>query len=123
MKHLSNEQVAELRRLLEEKLKKLTTYHRTVVEESPAQDTERANNNESGEDAQEAYELLASEALSGETAAMVQEVKDALQRMKDGTYGIDVNTGETIPYLRLKLYPEARSNAADAEAMVADNNG
>lgn len=115
MSHLTNEQVAELRRLLESKLAKLTTYHQTVVDESPAQDTERAANNESGEDAQEAYELLAAETLSDETAAMVAEVKEALQRMKNGTYGIDVNTGEPIPYLRLKLYPEARSNAADAE--------
>jgi len=38
------------------------------------------------------------------------EIEAALQRVDDGTYGIDENTGEPIDPARLDAYPMARTN-------------
>lgn len=46
------------------------------------------------------------ESLESELA----ELEAALQRVEDGTYGIDEVTGEPIPPERLEAYPTARTN-------------
>jgi len=38
------------------------------------------------------------------------EIEAALQRLDDGTYGIDEVTGDPIPRERLEAYPTARTN-------------
>jgi RNA polymerase-binding transcription factor DksA len=38
------------------------------------------------------------------------EIEAALQRLDDGTYGIDENTGEPIDEARLEAVPTARTN-------------
>ena len=40
----------------------------------------------------------------------LEEVNDALKRMDDGTYGVDVITGEEIDIERLKACPSAKTN-------------
>lgn len=42
-----------------------------------------------------------------ELTAMLEQVKKALQRISEGTYGLDENTNEPIDIARLKAYPEA----------------
>lgn len=42
------------------------------------------------------------------------EIEAALQRIDDGTYGIDEVTGEPIDPERLEALPTARTNVADA---------
>ena len=44
---------------------------------------------------------------SGESERL-QEIDDALQRIKDGTYGICEGTGKQIPKKRLEAFPAAR---------------
>lgn len=39
---------------------------------------------------------------------LLEEVNEALERIKTGTYGICVDTGEPIPYERLKALPYAK---------------
>ena len=39
-----------------------------------------------------------------------REVEAALQRVEDGTYGIDEHTGEPINPARLEAIPTARTN-------------
>jgi RNA polymerase-binding transcription factor DksA len=50
------------------------------------------------------------EGLEGELA----EIEAALQRIDEGTYGIDEVTGEPIDPARLDAVPTARTNVADA---------
>jgi RNA polymerase-binding transcription factor DksA len=44
--------------------------------------------------------------------AELAELEAALQRVDDGTYGIDEVTGEPIPAERLEAFPTARTNVA-----------
>ncbi len=48
--------------------------------------------------------------LRGELEASLNEVEAALQRIEDGTYGIDEETGEPIDPARLEAIPTARTN-------------
>lgn len=111
MKHLSEDQKKELRSRLEEKLARLTSYRQSVRDENPANDPDRLENNESGDEAMEAYEMLESEALQGESTSIIHEIRAALKRMDEGVYGVDEKTGQPIPYERLLLFPEARTGA------------
>lgn len=40
----------------------------------------------------------------------LQDIEVALQKMENGTYGVDEETGEPIPYERLEALPTARTN-------------
>ena len=51
-------------------------------------------------------DLAILEQLEGELA----EIEAALQRLDDGTYGIDEDTGEPIDPERLEVFPTARTN-------------
>ena len=57
-------------------------------------------------------DLAILEGLENELA----EIEAALQRLDDGTYGIDENTGAPIDTERLAALPTARTNVADAGA-------
>lgn len=113
MKHLTSQQLATLRVALDEKLSRLTAYNHHVESESPVNDPDRLENNEAGDDASEAYEILESEALGDVSMDMVREVQAAIERIEEGTYGLDVHTGEPIPYERLLLLPEAKTAHAE----------
>jgi RNA polymerase-binding transcription factor DksA len=51
-------------------------------------------------------DLAILEGLEGELA----EIEAALQRLDDGTYGVDEQTGEPIDAERLNAFPTARTN-------------
>jgi len=58
----------------------------------------------------------------------MKEIQDALERLKQGDYGICEECGETIPEPRLRLFPAARlcvrcqEEADHYEKMKEDNN-
>ncbi|MCD8485080.1 TraR/DksA family transcriptional regulator [Candidatus Woesebacteria bacterium] len=114
MNHLSDEQIAELRKQLEHRLASLADYQMDIDESDPARDMNRGEYNESGEDAIENYEMLEADSLSSAAGEMIAEIKAALDRMGEGTYGLDEETGEPIPFARLQLLPEARTNVENA---------
>lgn len=62
---------------------------------------------ESGEGDSLAIERERDLALSSYARAAVEEIDDALERMKDGTYGICVTSGLPIPEDRLEAIPWA----------------
>lgn len=116
MKHLSEQQVQTLRKELLAKLTRLTDYHESVEEADPANQPDRVYSNEAGDDAVEDYDMLASDSFEEVSQEMIDEVKAALQRIEEGTYGVDEKTGEPIPFERLRLYPEARTAAVAKHA-------
>lgn len=111
MSHLSQQQIEELKAELEQRLAKLEDYTDTLSEEHPHSYTEWADDNaESGEEALEAYDQLENETLENEADNLKVDIQAALQRIAEGTYGLDVKTGEPIPFERLQLYPWATEN-------------
>ena len=111
MQHLSPDQLQELKQLLEQSLADMMDYASSLDEEDPAQDEDRVNDNaESGDEAMEAHEMLENEVLEQTADNSIAEIRAALQRIEEGTYGVDEETGEPIPFLRLKLFPTARTN-------------
>ncbi|MFB3169948.1 TraR/DksA C4-type zinc finger protein [Neobacillus sp. 179-C4.2 HS] len=52
---------------------------------------------------------------------LLEEVNEALERIKTGTYGVCVDTGKTIPYERLKALPYAK-RTVDAQKELEKEN-
>ena len=55
--------------------------------------------------------------------ALLQEVKDALKRIENGTYGRCVDCGKPIPEKRLQAIPWASRCVEDAERIEKQNLG
>jgi DnaK suppressor protein len=111
MKHLSEGQLQELKRKLEEQLADLEDYTQNLEEEDPRQYADRVNDNaEIGDEALEDYSMMENEVLENAADNSIADIRLALAKMEDGTYGIDEKTGEPIAYERLKLFPAAREN-------------
>lgn len=110
MKHLTADQLAELQKQMEHRLASLEDYYADIEETDPTNQVDRDEYNESGDDSVENYEILESESLSETAGDLISELKAGLQRMESGTYGVDEVTGEPIPFDRLQLFPEARTN-------------
>lgn len=115
MKHLTAEQVAELKKQMESRVASLEDYYADIEEADPAHQVDRDEYNESGEEAVENYEMLEADTLSDTAEDLISELKAALKRIEAGTYGVDEVTGEPIPYERLQLFPEARTNVDTEE--------
>lgn len=113
MSHLTAAQLQELRESLIEKRAKLLDYKTSVDAADPANDPNRVDSNESGDEALETYGMLESQALENESGTMLAEIDAALARMDAGTYGEDVETGDPIPFARLKMFPAARNNVSE----------
>ncbi|RME93691.1 MAG: TraR/DksA family transcriptional regulator [Candidatus Hydrogenedentota bacterium] len=115
-------------------MKKKTPYSKKELEEFKKlllekkakiiQDLQEANAessgvlNEPGDLADMATELLTQEfnlSLTETEKQVLQDIDEALERIKNGTYGICVDTGEVIPKARLKALPEAKRTAAAQE--------
>lgn len=110
MKHLSAQQLAQLKSQLEAKLAPLMQYQESIEEENPIHDESRlVGNAEAGDEALEGDQILQSDILSEESLLMIGEVKSALQRIENGTYGLDEHTHQPISFERLRLVPEART--------------
>jgi RNA polymerase-binding protein DksA len=57
-----------------------------------------------------------------ETATnLLEEVNEALERIKTGTYGVCVDTGEPIPYERLKALPYAKRTVEAQKELEKEN--
>ena len=71
-------------------------------------------------------ERMRDQAFRQSDEALLKEIEDALNRMKDGTYGRCEATGKEIPYERLEAVPYARRTAeaqAEAEPRHEDRTG
>lgn len=116
----SDEDLAEFRTIIEEKLKvaKLTykelmgqlnhSDSNDVVDTSP---TYKAL--EEGSEAQSKEEIIQ---MAGRQQKFIKGLEAALVRIENKTYGIDRETGELIPKERLRVVPHATLSVASKEA-------
>ncbi|SCB74483.1 transcriptional regulator, TraR/DksA family [Fictibacillus enclensis] len=74
-----------------------------------------------GDMGSELYDREMAMALDENQEEILEDINEALQRIEEGTYGKCVDTGEEIPYERLKALPYAK-RTVEAQA-VADKEG
>jgi DnaK suppressor protein len=116
MKHLSSAQLQELKTKLETDLAKMLGFAENLEETDPTSDENRINDNaEAGDEALEDYGILENQVLESAADESISDIQAALARMQEGTYGLDEETGEAIPFERLMLFPTARHNVKQDE--------
>lgn len=105
MEHLHAAQIAELRRLLTEEQEQLRVRQRSVTDDAADVLTEPGDAQDLASD--EARRTLALRRQQHEEARL-REVEAALRRMDDGSYGTCEESGDEIPFARLRAEPTTR---------------
>lgn len=105
MDHLSPDQIAELRRLLEEEREQLHVRQVSESEDANTVLTEPGDMPDHASD--EERRTLALRRRRHDDDRM-SEVEAALRRMDDGSYGVCEETGDEIPFARLRAEPTTR---------------
>lgn len=119
MSHISQQELHELREALETERKdlekSLAEHGRNVG--GDWQGTPHGFNVNEADEADEAdkmEELATNISLVETLEARFRDVIDALEKMKNGTYGLCEKTGEQIPLARLRANPAARTHVEHA---------
>ena len=106
LEELKNTLISDRNRIQKE-LAKFTHKNSEGVIEVDFPDDLGSERSENANEVEEYSDRLAVEAnLENE----LKKINKALERMENGTYGIDINTGEEISIERLKAYPAASTN-------------
>jgi DnaK suppressor protein len=104
--HLTNDQLDELRTLLEREREGLFRRAGLALGESTA--IGAAEPSDLQEKAAEEASRRALLSLDARARARLEEIDAALRRMDEGRYGICDETGEPIPHARLRAEPTTR---------------
>jgi DnaK suppressor protein len=117
MDHLSPDQIAELRRLLEEEREQLHVRQVSETEDADTVLTEPGDRPDHASD--EERRTLALRRRRHDDDRMA-EVDAALRRIHDGNYGICEETGDPIPFARLRAEPTTRYTVEAQELVEQD---
>ncbi len=114
---LSAKQIGEFRTLLERRYRQLREEIRTILLESDEEQFQKLAGEVHDMEELSVADLLVdlNYAEIDHLLSELREVEDALKRIREGTYGICIDTGEPIELERLKAYPTAsRTTRAQA---------
>lgn len=117
--HLTEEQLTELKKRLFADLNKLEETIAEVEKRDPFKDPSYADDNSAIDT--DVREQLEHETVAAELKSLRKKhelVMKALKRMEDGTYGVDISTGEPIPFERLDVVPETPYTIANEQRLV-----
>ena len=108
----SSEELTEFAEIINQKLdnaKKELLYIRDTLskKQDNGTDNTKANHNVN-EDGAETLERESLNQLAARQQKFVLNLENALQRIKNGTYGICISTGKLIPKERLKAVPHTQ---------------
>lgn len=117
MDHLSAAQIAELRRLLEEEREQL---HARQVSETADANTVLTEPGDMPDHASDEERRTLALHRRHHDDGRLREVEAALRRMDDGSYGVCEETGEEIPFARLRAEPTTRHTVEAQELIEAD---
>jgi len=96
------------KKMLENELKKIAAQNPNNPDEWDAVPEQLNNTVADKNEMSDFYEEFGNrQALEGELEKRLKDVNDALERIKNGTYGFCVNNGEPIDEKRLKANPAA----------------
>ncbi|MNC17611.1 General stress protein 16O [compost metagenome] len=113
MSHLSNEQLAKLKASLEDRKRELEQHFSDNGEENSLLGDSLRNStgelssadNHPADTGTETFERSRDLTINRSLSEELTEIEAALQRMKDGTYGICAISNQEIPYERLQAIP------------------
>ncbi|URJ45822.1 TraR/DksA C4-type zinc finger protein [Paenibacillus polymyxa] len=113
MNHLNDSQLAELKHMLLEQKKDLEKhFEQNGQDNAPLGETLTDStgelssyDNHPADIGTETFERSRDLAINDSLQNELEQVNAALQRMKEGTYGICVGSGEEIPFERLQAIP------------------
>lgn len=114
MEHLTADQIAELRRRLEEEREQLHTRQVSESEDASTVLTEPGDMPDHASDEERRTLALRRRRHDDDR---LREVDAALRRMDDGSYGICEETGDEIPFARLRAEPTTR-HTVEAQEMI-----
>jgi DnaK suppressor protein len=117
MDHLSAAQIAELRRRLEEEREQLRERQQSELADATTVLDEPGDMPDHASD-EERRTLALSRRRHDD--ARLREVEAALRRMDDGSYGICEETGDEIPFARLRAEPTTRHTVEAQELIEQD---
>jgi DnaK suppressor protein len=117
MDHLSAAQIAELRHRLEEEREQLRVRQESETAEANEVLTEPGDMPDHASD--EERRTLAMHRRQHDEARL-REVEAALRRMDGGGYGVCEETGEEIPFARLRAEPTTRHTVEAQELFEQD---
>jgi RNA polymerase-binding transcription factor DksA len=116
---ITQKQLAECKQMLLEKQK---TIEKEIQEIAKPSSLDGENvpvyedlGREFGDDASERENFQRNAIVMRELEEHLRQVKAALARIEDGTYGKSVYSGKEIPLKRLQVYPEAKGLADEEE--------
>lgn len=118
MKHLNDSQIDQLKQLLHERKSELEQHFDNSENTTEGFETSlrvstgelTAVDNHPGDLGTEEFERGRDMAIDSDLSDRLDEVNAALQRIEDGTYGIDVTTGKEIPFEWLEAVPYTAYN-------------
>ncbi|MFB5673725.1 TraR/DksA C4-type zinc finger protein [Paenibacillus terreus] len=113
MNHLTPQQIAELKRMLLEQKKELEDHFKFNGQENSSLGESlevstgelTSYDNHPADLGTETFERSRDMAINGTLHSQLDQINAALQRMKDGTYGICIASGKEIPFERLQAIP------------------
>ncbi|HUO55817.1 MAG TPA: hypothetical protein VMU27_00040 [Candidatus Paceibacterota bacterium] len=115
MNNLTSEQFSELRDALEKERAEVQGELSEHGKKESDGAWDPSSSGLSGEEADptdtadQIEELVTNAPLVQQLALRVRAIENALLKMKKGTYGFDEETGEAIPFERLRANPAART--------------
>lgn len=118
---LSEKQLKELKNDLQTMKQELEKQISTTVSEEINTDETSFADNHMADAATEYVDRQTEIAEQNLNEEQLKEINEALQRMKNGSYGICLDTGEEIPFERLKAKPYAK-RTVQAEEKLQDQS-
>ncbi len=118
MNHLTPEQISQLKEKLTAEKARLEEGLAPIASQNPNDAGDWMAKNDEGEvgvadknDLADAMEDLEENiGIASTLETQLKDVTEALARIDAGTYGVDENTSEPIPFERLEANPSARTN-------------
>ncbi|MGM0443322.1 MAG: TraR/DksA family transcriptional regulator [Fibrobacterota bacterium] len=113
-KRLDAEELEYFKKILLEERERVSNDQRSLDEQNLKQTVESASgegthfSNHIGDAAAASYDREFSMNLAERQAKYIEQIDDALLRIKEGTYGICMITGKLIPKERLEAVPVAK---------------
>lgn len=102
MKHLTSDQVEEIRRTLLDQREKLLESAREQIRDPSNVAFEGGDEIDRADLEEERYLTFR---IKGREAKLIHKIDYALMKIESGTYGVCENCGAEIPYERLKARP------------------
>lgn len=103
-----SELLVPVRELLRSQLKLLKLRRKNIMSEDPFSDPERALDNAATDtEAEEQFGHDMAQAMKFQLEEKIAQTKEAINRVKNGEYGMCAKCGKMINTDRLMVYPEA----------------